>query len=52
MVLLYIADTEKKLEEKRAEDGQPLVARWSKPNNKEEDSDSEEDEVVYSYAAH
>ena len=55
LVLQYFADAEEKSEERKAEDGQPLVARWSKPSSSKSQaigSDSEGDEVVYSYNVH
>ena len=53
MVLQFVADAEKRSEERKEEDGQPLVARWSKPSKSTlVGSDSEEEEVVYAYNAH
>lgn len=54
-MLQYFVDAEEKSDERKAEDGQPLVARWSKPSSSKSNatgSDSEGDEVVYSYNAH
>lgn len=50
-----LADAEQKAKERKAEDGQPLVARWTKTSTSEDHaviSDSEGEEVVYSYNVH
>ena len=47
-----LADAEQQSKERQGEDGQPLVARWTKPSNPEGHtigSDSEGEEVIYSY---
>ena len=53
-VTMVGADAEQQSKERQGEDGQPLVARWTKPSNPEGHtigSDSEGEEVVYSYNA-
>lgn len=49
-----LADAEQKAKERKAEDGQPLVARWTKSTSEDHavTSDSEGEEVVYSYNVH